>query len=382
MTRTLWGAAALLLATTTLAQAGALDRTLQPVGVIFEEGNYAELSYGFTSPDVSGVVPGTSIGSGDVGADFSTVVLSFKYDVTDRIAVAVIVDQPFGADVDYGDAEAGYPIAGSTAEFRSSAVTVLGRYEFNDAVSVHGGARYVTTDADLFVNAPVLTPLGPALANYDAEYDQDSDTSFILGAAYERPEIALRVALTYASETEFTNEVDYVLSVGGAPIAAASGPLPAYTLPQSLTLDVRTGIAEGTLLFGQVRWADWSETEINSPEYFANPVVDYEEDIYTYTLGVGRQFTDRVLASAAAFYETQTASDFDPAVPGSGVSNLSPTDGQLGVQLAGTYLVGNGLELTGAVRYTRLGDATTRSFGAEFEDNDAVSLGLRVGYRF
>ena len=40
------------------------------------------------------------------------------------------------------------------------------------------------------------------------------------------------------------------------------------------------------------------------------------------------------------------------------------------------------LEVSGAVRYTRLGDATTRSIGAVFEDNDAVTLGLRVGYRF
>jgi hypothetical protein len=97
-----WGAAALLLTSATLAQAGALDRTLQPVGVLFEDGNYAELSYGFTSPEVSGTLPGTDIGSGNVGVDYDTVTLSFKVDVTDRVSVAVVVDQPFGADVDYG----------------------------------------------------------------------------------------------------------------------------------------------------------------------------------------------------------------------------------------------------------------------------------------
>jgi hypothetical protein len=41
-----------------------------------------------------------------------------------------------------------------------------------------------------------------------------------------------------------------------------------------------------------VRWVDWSETEIVSPGYFANPVVDYDGDYVTYTLGVGRQLTD------------------------------------------------------------------------------------------
>ena len=44
--------------------------------------------------------------------------------------------------------------------------------------------------------------------------------------------------------------------------------------------------------------------------------------------------------------------------------------------------LGNGVELGAAVRYARLGDATTRTIAAEFEDNDALSLILRVGYRF
>ena len=43
---------------------------------------------------------------------------------------------------------------------------------------------------------------------------------------------------------------------------------------------------------------------------------------------------------------------------------------------------GANIELTGAVRYTRLGDVTTRSIGASFEDNDALTAGLRVGFRF
>ncbi len=159
------------------------------MGVLLKDGSYAELSYGATSPEVSGTatIPGLGeLGSGNVGVDFSTVALSFKYDVTDRIPLAVVVDLSFGADVDYGDADPGYPTAGSSAEFRSSSATVLGRYEVNDRFSVHGGARRITTDVDLFMSA------GGGSVTYDAEYDQDSDTAFVLGAAYERPETALR----------------------------------------------------------------------------------------------------------------------------------------------------------------------------------------------
>ncbi len=383
MTRTSWGATALLLGTATTAQAGALDRTLQPVDVIFEEGNYAELSYGFTSPNVSGTAAG-DLGSGNVGVDYSTVALSFKYDISERLSVGVVVDQPFGADVNYDETDPGYLVSGSEADFRSSSVTVLGRYRFNDSFSVHTGARHVTTDADLFVSA------AGGLVTYDAEYDQDSDVAYVLGAAYERPEIALRVALTYSSETSFSNDVEYVRGFAGTPGPVETGSVE-YTLPQSVNLDFRTGLPGRVLLFGQIRWADWSETDINSPNYLvspvtptdANPVVGYDEDVYTYTLGLGRELTDRISAAASVIYETATSGDFDANDPESGVSNLSPTDGQLGFQIAGTYDVGNGIELSGGVRYTRLGDATTRApVSAEFEDNDALSVGVQVGYRF
>jgi long-subunit fatty acid transport protein len=111
-------------------------------------------------------------------------------------------------------------------------------------------------------------------------------------------------------------------------------------------------------------------------------VVFHEEDIFVYTLGIGRRINDQLSASAAVIYEPATGSDFDASSGEGGVGNLAPTDGQLGIQLAATYALNESIELTGGLRYTRLGEATTRGLGAVFEDNDAVSLGLRVGYRF
>ena len=37
---------------------------------------------------------------------------------------------------------------------------------------------------------------------YSADYSTGSGTGFVLGGAYERPDIALRVALTYSSEID------------------------------------------------------------------------------------------------------------------------------------------------------------------------------------
>lgn len=381
MNRIAPGAGALLLLSTSIANAGALDRTGQPIGVLFEEGSYAELSFSYTSPDVQGVftnpVTGDTADSSDMSPGFAQASLSFKSDLDDRFSLAVIIDHPFGADVDYSEADPTYPIAGSMAEFHSLGITALARYKFNDNFSVHGGARAIEVEADLLSQVLSVDPATGAatLYTYDGDFENDTGYGYVVGAAYERPDIALRVALTYSSETEFSHETTYTGTATGTGVTE-------YTLPQSVNLDFQTGIAPGTLLFGSVRWVDWSETEINAAGYAFNPVVAYDDDYVTYTLGVGRQFVDRLAASAAVIYEPSVGSDFDPAVLGSGISNLAPTDGQLGLQLAANYAVTDNVELGAGLRYTRLGGGTTRFFGADFDDNHAISAGLRIGYRF
>ena len=54
------------------AHAGALDRTGQPVDVLFEQGRYLEFSLGYLSPDITGENINPRLGpvgaqSGDVG---------------------------------------------------------------------------------------------------------------------------------------------------------------------------------------------------------------------------------------------------------------------------------------------------------------------------
>ena len=363
------------------AQAGGLDRSGQSVEPLFEEGRWVEFSYGYVSPDISGTqqVPLGELSpaggrSGNAIDSFSQYGLAFKDDVSDRISYAVIFDQPFGADVSYG-LDTSYFGRGSTAELEADALTVLMRYRFDRGVSVHGGLRYQELGATAFVpfvSAPATA--GPlAGAPYDADGDRDGGIGYTAGIAYERPEIALRVALTYHSEVE--HEIDTV----------EFGAIESVTdveTPQSVNLDFQTGIAPGTLLFGGVRWVDWSDFDI-SPATFTGatgiPLVGYEDDYVSYSVGLGRQITDQLSAAVTLGYEPGDANF---------VTNLGPTDGSYSIGLGGSYTVG-GLELSGGVQYIRLMDTqTTLSVlpegvaAATFEDNDAVAVGLKVGYRF
>lgn len=361
-------AAAALLMTTTLASAGGLDRSGQSIGVIFEDGDYVELSFGRVTPDVSGTthaaLGGGALGgidSGNMGAGYNRVSGALKMDVNDQLSFALILDEPFGANVDY--AEPTYPLGVSSAEINSTGITALANYQINENFSVHGGIRNVSMNAEatLFVGSTIGLP------QYDVNVENGSATGFVVGAAYERPDIALRVALTYASELDFS--LDTQTSLGGAPLADVANT--EFTMPQSVNLEFQTGIAEGTLLFGSMRWAEWTNTTINTVGYPAPPLVSHDNDTYSWTLGVGRSLTDRLSAAVTVGYE---------ASHGGIAANLSPTDGYSNISLGGSYQVTDQVKVTGGISFIQIGDATTSI--AEFSDNTAVGVGLRVGYSF
>lgn len=349
-------AGAALLLTTASAYAGGLDRSGQGIGAIFQAGNYAELSFGNVSPDVTGVGPNASFtgvtSSGSVAPSYSQVGAAFKTQINDQIAVALIMDQPFGASVDY--ATAGYAIAGSGATVETNALTLLGKYSVNENISVYAGPRIVSASGVYMANDPTN---GPGV-DYMSTYSSGTDTGYVVGAAYEIPAIALRAALTYSSQTEFA-------------LDGTVGDLNAI-MPQSVNFDFQTGIAADTLLMAGVRWADWSEATID--DTLAGNLADFNDaDTYTYSIGVGRRFSEAFAASVMVSYEEST---------GDAASNLSPTDGYTSIQLGGSYKLDSGVEISGGIRYVMLGDATTETINAQFADNSATAVGIKIGYSF
>ena len=152
-------------------------------------------------PDVSGVGAGTAVtavtptpgqASGGMAGDFVSFSGAYKQQFNERISGAIIFDQPFGAIVDY-PAGSGYYARGATAELKSNAVTGVVKYTLPSNVSVMGGLRYQTLGAQASV---------PFVASYTADGKTDSAVGYLVGVAYEKPEIALRVALSYNSKVK------------------------------------------------------------------------------------------------------------------------------------------------------------------------------------
>ena len=370
--------AILLLASGTAAQAGPLDRSGRPIDVIFEPGGYVQFSLGYVWPSTSGLsvlaVPPFGVAgvtSGDVTENFAVPGAALKLDLTSNLSAAVIYDQPLGADLDY-PLDTGFVAAGIGARVDTHALTGLLRYRFTSALSVHGGVRYQTYDTDTQVPL-VVAPVGPnAGVPYDVAGERDGAFGYVLGAAFEVPQIAGRISLTYNSE--IAHELDTIES-GPAPGRSTTD----ITTPRSLDLSFQTGVAPDTLLFGSVRWTDASAFRVTPVGFLAatgNSILDYDEDTYDYSLGLGRRFSER-WAGAVTFAYSPAEGELSDV--------FGPTDGAFSVGLGATYVF-DPVEVTAGVSYAWLGDGEVSLDGetvsSVFEDNEAVAVGIEIAYRF
>ena len=99
-------AATLLSASATMAAAGGLERSTFNSALLFEDGDYVELSFGGASSSVSGTLG--PFASGDMAKSYVSLGFGYKQQLNDTWSLALIIDEPVGADVAY-PAAAAYP---------------------------------------------------------------------------------------------------------------------------------------------------------------------------------------------------------------------------------------------------------------------------------
>jgi len=437
--------AAVLALTTSAGIAGGIERGGNAYSTLFEKGDYIQLGYSMARPSVSGDYP-TSLGGGstdNMAKSYNHLSFAYKNQLTDDFAIGLYVNQPFGADAEYTGGqyqglaadwksnqiaivgkyninervsvygglryiESSADIAIPDAVLRAAAAQGLEDRDVRALVAA-GEAGLATAEGQLaavqfgllaFPGDPTLlaqqtalqdgiaaaeAALAPGQAaialidnsavgtfDYTAEGKKDGQIAYVLGAAYEIPDIALRVALTY--ESGYTHKFDTKEFSTGLGIAAGTKGTTEVDMPQSVTLDVQSGIAKDTLLFGSIKWAEWSEWEVRAPAYEGatdQRVTGLGNDVFTFRLGVGRKFSDNFSGFARVTYEE---------AQGGEASRLTPTDGSTAFGIGGTYTMDN-IKITGGIEYVKVGDAEDGSI-VKFGSNDAIGLGITVGYTF
>lgn len=350
------------------AMAGGVERSSQSMNVLFEEGRYFEFGLSGASPSVSGtdITGGPTTGgqSGNITESYLNFGAAYKADLNDQWSYAIIYDQPYGADILYP--AAAYFATGSSADLKAHALTGVLQYNMDNNFSIYGGLRAQTLEAEANV---------PFLGGYSAVGERDLAFGYLAGVAYERPDIALRVALTYLSE--INHELDTNESFSVTPTVTE------IQTPKTVNLEFQSGVAADTLVFGSIKWADWTAFNITPPAFDAatppgTSLVSFRDDRTTFTLGLGRRLNETWSVLGSLSYEKST---------GSLTGNLGPTDGFLRASLGGIYTKDN-MKITAGISYVDIGDATSAlaaaptGTGGSFTGNSAIGAGIKVGFTF
>lgn len=366
--------AVMVIAMSATAYAGGFERADQSVSILFKEGRQLEFGVRGGFPDVTGDAtansPTPGVSSGNIADNFIDFYGAFKFDINESLSAAIIYDEPFATNITYPSSN--YFLTGATAELKIRELVGVLQYNLppdmavlGGGFSVYGGPRVSRTSASATI---------PTANGYDIDVESEFGLGYLVGVAWERPDLGMRVAISYNSEIE--NDLDTVETLAnGATVAGET----ALDTPQSLTLEFQTGLNPKTQLFGSIRWVEWGDFTIEPPLFSAggDPLAFFPDDTITYRVGLGRRITDDLSIFGDVSYEPGVGGDY---------GNLTPRDGFLSFGLGGTYKFDK-LSLTLGGRYARLGDADTVPAPggptvAEFRDNDAFFVGARIGIDF
>lgn len=396
---------ALILATIPASSvfAAALDRSGQSIAPFLQAGNYAEVGGSFLAPDVSGKDRnGTTVQ--DMADSYESWNAALKLQPTEMISVGLIFDQPFGAAATYEGVNAFTNAAGGTqVDVKSHNITALLGIKPVKGLTLFGGAAYQEIEGDLALRGATygLT----SFSGYKAEVEKEGGFGWVAGAAFEIPDIALKTSITYRSEIEHEANIR---ETGGPlfshPLVAAAKKDTDVTTPQSVNLDLQTGIMENTVAFANVRWVEWSKFSIRPTKFGAASnlaslaltagtnnkgfnLVDYSEDQWTVNAGLGRKLSDQIGATVSVGWDSGA---------GNPVTTLGPTEGYWNLGVGVRYSPTPKVDISAGLKYFWLGDAKAEtgshsvpgpiaavsSKAGTFTDNEAIALGLKLGYHF
>jgi long-chain fatty acid transport protein len=341
----------------TAANAGGFSRGTADTDILYEDGNFVSRS------SVTWVSPTQKLSTQGYGPTESTDLLdsyvvpnfAMKLEPVDNIACAGTYTTPFGGKSDYSNTAAGYDVSSATRSVKQDFVTnELGLtcgVSFNAGpgkFTILGGAFYQSLDFEQLIGH---NPLAGGIPTAALRLS-DQGYGYRLGAAYEIPEIALRAQLMYRSavNVDANGSLDNLLT--GATINPfATGKA---TFPQSVELKVQSGVAPGWLVYGGVKWTEWSVFDVL--EYNATGVPAslnfFWKDGWTVNGGVAHQVNDMLAVTAGLTWDRGVGTGHD----------LQESDVWT-VSAGASFKPSNNVEFRGGIGYSWF-DSASQDFSA------------------
>ena len=339
-----------------MVQAGGFESSALSTAFLYEDGGYVEFATGRRDFEVTG---SKYAPTGSVLKDTSSIAYAFKFDVDDQVSLGVAKYTQGSIQLDYSSAgsiiAAGLPVVDLTID----ANVFLAKYQFSDKYSAIAGIKQsVAKDAtaNIFQSVPYAA----------SKISGGTATGTVIGVAYQRPDIALRVELLSEQATDFELTTTNA-SIPGLPQKTKA------SVPDYKTLTFQSGIAADTLVFGSIRKANWTTNQVYVAPY-ASATSSFK-DSTTYSIGIGRKFSDTW--SGSITYSTEKKGSKDSTSP------LTITNGYQGVTIGAKYTKDN-MSVSAGYNYTKLGDIDLNSaLGVgNFTDNTVKGFGVKLAYSF
>ena len=159
------------------------------------------------------------------------------------------------------------------------------------------------------------------------------------------------------------------------------------TTPESINLNLQTGLNATTAVYAKVRYVPWGDFAYYPPVLEAAtakakqlskglPLVNYSDDQTAVELGIGKRLAPNLAISVSGLWDSGAG---DPA------PTLGPVNGYWGAGLAAKYNFNQKLAFSLGGRYMWFGDAKGStpdgSIKGDFKDNTGYIVGMKLSYK-
>ena len=407
-----------------MAQAGGFELQTLDTSIMYADGNAGSISIADINASVSGSREGVTT---DTVKDQKVTNVALKMDA--NIVDLGLYTYRSGAIQLSGGNDLNNNYA-PTGDVDINSTTLMASYGLNENVSFLGGI----TQNNL-TNGNVTTIKG----GYDVK--SGSSTGYVVGAAYSIPDIAFRAEVLYqpkskistkttydassqsafsagalkavgeqayataygaalaggasttaaatagataaAAATDLTDQTSAGYAAVGAAITAAMGLNGDYdtevSRPETLTINLQSGIAENTLMFASYHRAKWSGApvvvDVSAAGSIAPKIDETFGDSEKFTIGLGRKFSDS-LSGSVSYSKEEGGGD-------TATSLFTFSNGTETLSAGLRYTVDN-MDISVGVSHSQLGDVTVDGGAGDivYEGNTVTAMGFKVAFAF
>lgn len=394
-----------------LAYAGGFDNSGRPFDIIFGDDSAWLLNVKYIHPLIDLSVR-RELGQGpsmpkveidEIVSDYEDVLIGLRWHASDRVNCAMQWEQPFRFHTSYpddslsyqsdsGDAASQVP-APIDSEYSSQSITIgcrIGVHFTHEAdsfsfsrLSLIAGPKYQVIDGR-FSSDLTSYDLGDQ-DNYRAQLNGSNEWAYLLGLAYEIPELAFRLSIFFHNQVEhrLTGEV-YAPAPDLSSLLSAS--LRAKTVtPKALNVGLQSGIADNWLAFVNLRWGDWSsvdEIEVQAGN-LSQQLSLFANDTLNYEIGLAVRMNDRLNLGGqfASLIELN-----EPNLPNklSGTNLRNPQADRYSLSFGGNYLVSEKIKvgLSASYYYLQHGRFSDNAYTVKLETSHAFVFSGTLQYLF